>query len=171
MSEVISNKYLDLVGLTRYDELIKNLIASGNKTLADAIASLDAKIGSLDFEGSDGKNIATAIEDIYSSIEEIVSNQTELGNKDDELEGKISDIIGDLESLGEGDAVKTLVEISNNLKDLNSSVEKNANDISAVDTRLTALEGAVEDLGKIEGGENLATIVTKVNTNVWLSRI
>ena len=166
MSEVINNKYLDFGGLKKYDELIKALIASGDKELADAIAALDAKVGSLDFGDSDGKNISSAITEIYTSVEEIVAKQGELGDKDDELEGKINDIIGDLESLGEGDAVKTLVEISKNLKELNASVGKNAQDISGVDTRLTALEGAVEDLGKIEGGENLATIVTKVNTNV-----
>ena len=54
MSELINTKpkqYLDLEGLRKYDELIKGLIASGNQSLADAIAGLDAKIGSLDFEG------------------------------------------------------------------------------------------------------------------------
>ena len=53
MSEVLKNKYLDFSGLSKYDELIKAFIASGNKELADAITALNDKIGSLDIEGSD----------------------------------------------------------------------------------------------------------------------
>ena len=145
MSEVIKNKYLDLEGLKKYDELIKAFIESGDVALAESIQALGDKIGSLDFGDSDDATITSIITDIR-----------------EEIDG----IIGDVDSLEDGEVVKTLVEISNKLKELDSSVGKNAQDISGVDTRLTALEGAVEDLGKIEGGENLATIVTKVNTNV-----
>ena len=146
MSEIIKNKYLDFGGLKKYDELIKALITSGNKELADAIAALDAKIGSLDIEGSDDKSLTESIANIYASLAEIVEAQDALEGKDAELEGKINEVIADLETLA-------------------GSVSKNTEDVSSVTSRVTALEGAIEDLGKIEGGENLATIVSKVNAN------
>ena len=146
MSEIIKNKYLDFSGLKKYDELIKGLIAAGHKELADAIAALDAKIGSLDIEGSDDKSLTESIANIYASLAEIVEAQDALEGKDAELEGKINEVIADLETL-------------------TGSVSKNAEDVSSVTSRVTALEGAIEDLGKIEGGENLATIVSKVNAN------
>ena len=129
MSEIIKNRYLDFDGLKRYDALIKGLILSGNKELADAIAALNAKIGSLDIEGSDSKTLTEAIGDIYASIEEIVEKQGSLDKKDVEIEGKINDIIGDLDSLEGSDGVMTLVDISNELKEFGVSVAKNTEDI------------------------------------------
>ena len=166
MSEVINkNKYLDLAGLNKYDSLIKALIAKGDSDLAAAIAALDAKIGSLDIEGSDDKSVAEYIANIYSSIADIVDAQDALERKDGELEGAINGIIGDLDSLGESNTLMTLVAVTNKLNELAASVSKNAEDVASVTSRVTALEGAIEDLGKIEGGENLATIVNKVNAN------
>ena len=166
MSEVINkNKYLDLAGLNKYDSLIKALIAKGDSDLAAAIAALDAKIGSLDIEGSDDKSVAEYIANIYSSIADIVDAQDALERKDGELEGAINGIIGDLDSLGESNTLMTLVAVTNKLNELAASVSKNAEDVASVASRVTALEGAIEDLGKIEGGENLATIVNKVNAN------
>ena len=155
MSEVI-NKYLDFGGLQKYDTLIKEFIAKGNGTLADAIDALTAKIGNIDVEGSDSKTLAEIVEDIYASIADIVEKQGSLDDKDGELEGKINDIIGDLESLEGSDAVMTLVTISNKLKAL---------DDANVVERLSAVEKTVADLGKIEGGESLGDIVNKVNAN------
>ena len=162
MSEVIKNKYLDFSGLQKYDDLIKGLIASGNKELADAIANLNDKIGSLEIEGSDDKTITEAIAEIYSSIEEIVVKQGALEDKDAELLEQINGIIGDL---GEGATAMTLVEIANKFKAVDEVVEKNKQDIVNIDTRLGALEETVKNLGEIEGGESLGDIVNKVNTN------
>ena len=155
MSEVI-NKYLDFGGLQKYDTLIKEFIAKGNGTLADAINALATKIGNIDVEGSDSKTLAEIVEDIYASIAEIVEKQGSLEDKDGELEGKINEIIGDLESLEGSDAVMTLVTISNKLKAL---------DDANVVERLSVVEKTVADLGKIEGGESLGDIVNKVNAN------
>ena len=167
MSELINTKqYLDLEGLRKYDELIKGLIASGNQSLADAIAGLDAKIGSLDFEGSDEKNIATAINEIYASIAEIVEKQGALDEKDAELEGVINGAIGNLESLGEGVNLMTLVEIANKLKAIDASVSKNTSDIAGVEGRVTTLEGTIEDLKNLGGENGLVAVVDKVNANV-----
>ena len=167
MSELINTKqYLDLEGLRKYDELIKGLIASGNQSLADAIAGLDAKIGSLDFEGSDEKNISTAINEIYASIAEIVEKQGALDEKDAELEGAINGAIGNLESLGEGVNLMTLVEIANKLKAIDASVSKNAGDIAGVEGRVTILEGTIEDLKNLGGENGLVAVVDKVNANV-----
>lgn len=154
MSEIIKNKYLDFGGLKKYDELIKGLIAAGNKELADAIAALDTKLGSLEFEGSDDKSFAEAINDIYAAIADLVAAQDALGAKDTELEGKINEIISDLDSL-EG---STLSEIA-------AKLAQNAADIAGVTERLSALEETVKNLGEIEGGESLGDIVNKVNTN------
>ena len=147
MSEIIKNKYLDFEGLKKYDGLIKGLITSGRQELADAIAALDAKLGSFEFEGSDDKSFAEVIDEMYSSI-------VELAEKDVELEGKIQDIIGDLDSL-EG---LTLAEIS-------AKLSQHTTDIKDVTDRLTALEETVKNLGEIEGGESLGDIVNKVNAN------
>ena len=154
MSEIIKNKYLDFGGLKKYDELIKGLIAAGNKELADAIAALDTKLGSLEFEGSDDKSFAEAINDIYAAIADLVAAQDALGVKDTELEGKINEIIGDLDSL-EG---STLSEIA-------AKLAQNTTDIAGVTERLSALEETVKNLGEIEGGESLGDIVNKVNAN------
>ena len=155
MSELI-NKYLDFGGLQKYDTLIKEFIAKGNSTLADAINALATKIGNIDVEGSDGKSLAEIIEEIYSSIAEIVEKQGSLEDKDSELEGKINDIIGDLESLEDSDAVMTLVEISNKLKAL---------DDADVTGRLSAVEDAVSKLGDLGDGTNLGTLVQDVAAN------
>lgn len=165
MSEVTNNKYLDFKGLQKYDELIKNFIATGNTALADAIAALDKKIGNLDIEGSDDKSLVETVEDIYSSIVEIVKKQDSLDEKDAELEGKINGIVGDLESLGDGVNQMSLVEIANKLKAIEGSVSKNAQDIVGVTERVSALEETIKELGEIEGGENLGSIVNKVNNN------
>lgn len=166
MSELINkNKYLDLVGLKKYDELIKSFIADGNSKLssemADAIAALNAKIGSLDFEGSDDKSLSEIIGEIYTSIVDIVMAQDNLEAKDAELEGKINAIVGDLESLEGSDSVDlmTLVEISNKLKD----IDKNAQDIADVVERVSAVEETVKKLGEIEGVGSLGEIVGKIN--------
>jgi hypothetical protein len=168
MSEVIKNtntSYLDIVGLKKYDELIKGFIAKGNGTLVDAINALDAKIGTLNFEGLDGKNLTEIVEGIYASIAELIAKDESLDAKDVELEGKINDIVGDLESLEESNALMTLVEVSNKLKAIEDSVSKNAQDITNVTTRVTAVEEAVAKLGEIEGGESLGTIVSIVYQN------
>jgi hypothetical protein len=167
MSEMINkNKYLDFGGLSKYDALIKNFIATGNSELAAAIAALDAKIGNIDVEGSDDKTLAEIIEGIYASIAEIVEKQDSLDAKDVELEGKINDIVGDLESLEEGVSEMTLVEVANKLKAIEGSVSKNAQDIVGVTERVSALEETIKELGEIEGGENLGSVVNKVNANV-----
>lgn len=168
MSEVIKNtntSYLDIVGLRKYDELIKAFIAKGNGTLVDAINALDAKIGTLDFEGSNGKNLAEIVEGIYASVADLIAKDNSLDAKDAELEGKINDIVGDLESLEDSNAVMTLVEVSNKLKAIENSVSKNAQDITDVTSRVAAVEEAVAKLGEIEGGESLGTIVNIVYQN------
>ena len=166
MSEIIKNKYLDFDGLSKYDGLIKNFIKSGDSELSNAIAALDAKIGELNVEGSDDKNLAEIVEGIYASIAEIVEKQESLDGNDATLEGKINDIVGDLESLGEGVNQMTLVEIANKLKEVDGSISKNTQDIVNIKDRVSSLEKTIEDLGAIEGGENIATIISKVNDNV-----
>ena len=170
MSEVINtNKYLDFGGLKKYDELIKQFIANGNGALADAIAALDSKIGAIDIEGSDDKSIAVIVSEIYASIAEIVEKQDSLDEKDAELEGKIEEeigkIVGDLNSLGDGVSLMTLVEVANKLKALDDSVSKNTQDIVDVKDRVSAVEEAIKNLGEIEGGESLGEIVSEVKLN------
>ena len=77
MSE-IKNKYLDFGGLQKYDQLIKDFITNENGILSAAIAALDAKIGTIDVEGSDDKSVAEIITDIYASIATILEKQSDL---------------------------------------------------------------------------------------------
>ena len=154
MSEIIKNKYLDFGGLKKYDELIKGLIASGHKELADAIAALDAKLGSLEFEGSDEKSFAEAINEIYAAIAEVVEKQGSLDDKDSELEGKINSIIGGLDSLD-----------GSTLADINAKLSEHTTDIASIKERVTDVEEAIKNLGEIEGGESLGEIVSEVKAN------
>ena len=155
MCEFNKNKYLDFSGLKKYDELIKSLIAAGDNALAEAIAALDAKLGSLEFEGSDDKSFAEVINEVYSSIADVVAAQDELGAKDVELEGKINSIIGDLESL-EG---STLSEIA-------AKLTKHTTDIAGIESRVATLEGTIEDLKNLGGENGLVAVVDKVNANM-----
>jgi hypothetical protein len=162
---VVKNTYLDFEGLKKYDSLIKGFIASGNSDLANAIAALDAKLGDMDVEGSDSKTVSEKINEIYSALADIAEKHESLDSKDEELKGLIDGIVGDLDSLEGSDVVMTLVEITNKLKTLDASVLKNTQDIVGVTERVAAVEEAIKDLGEIEGGENLGSIVNKVNAN------
>ena len=131
MSEIINkNKYLDFEGLKKYDVLIKGLIASGDTELANAIAALDEKIGSINVDGSDGKNIAETIDGIYSSIADLVASQTALEKKDEELAVQIKKISDDLQFVTGGDSENeaTIGEI--NAKILRLNEELNALKVS-----------------------------------------
>ena len=166
MSE-LNKKYLDLTGLQKYDGLIKNLIKTGNDNLSaelhTALDALDAKIGSLDFEGSDDKNLSQSIVEIYNSIAEIVATQDALATQDAELLGKINGIIGELE---EGATAMTLVEIANKFKAVEEDVKKNADNIAGVTSRVSVIEGTIEDLKNLGGENGLVAVVDKVNKNV-----
>jgi septation ring formation regulator EzrA len=91
MSESINkNKYLDLVGLQTYDKRIKEFIEECDGTLSDAIAALDEKIGNLDIDGSNDKNLSELVDDIYNSIYDIIESQ-------ENIEEKVNDDIQKLE--------------------------------------------------------------------------
>ena len=141
MSELNKNKYLDFSGLQKYDSLIKALIKSGNDELAAAIATLDAKIGSLEIEGSDDKNIAESIAEIYASITEIVVAQDILEDKDEELALKITALEEELRFItgSESDNEATLADITialtnvqNELNTLKESVKTDVAQAQAV---------------------------------------
>jgi chromosome segregation ATPase len=134
MSEVIiKNKYLDFGGLQKYDALIKGLIATGNKELADAIAALDAKIGNLNVEDSDAKNLAEIVDGIYASIADIVETQVALEAKDADLAAQIKKVADDLQFVTGGDSENeaTIGEINAKLEELKGSVDKVAADAAA----------------------------------------
>ena len=134
MSEVIiKNKYLDFGGLQKYDALIKGLIATGNKELADAIAALDAKIGNLNVEDSDAKNLAEIVDGIYASIADIVETQVALEAKDADLAAQIKKVADDLQFVTGGDSENeaTIGEINAQLVELKGSVDKVAADAAA----------------------------------------
>jgi DNA repair exonuclease SbcCD ATPase subunit len=134
MSEVIiKNKYLDFGGLQKYDALIKGLIATGNKELADAIAALDAKIGNINVEDSDAKNLAEIVDGIYASIADIVETQVALEEKDADLAAQIKKVADDLQFVTGGDSENeaTIGEINAKLEELKGSVDKVAADATA----------------------------------------
>lgn len=143
MSE-LNKKYLDLGGLKKYDELIKSFINSKNTALSDAIAALDAKIGTLDIEGSDDKSLSEIVSEIYSSIADIIVSQdtlkdtleakdAELVAKDEELAALIQGIRDDLDwaTGSNSDNEATLGEINNKVAALTELVSKNTEDIAA----------------------------------------
>jgi chromosome segregation ATPase len=151
MSEFINkNKYLDFGGLSKYDALIKNFIATGNNELANAIAALDAKIGSLELEGSDDKNLSEIVSEIYSSIAEIVESQesvhASLEAADKDLSDRIQKIVDDLEfvtgSSSENDA--TLGEINATLKDVTSELNSVKSTIDEVSSAANEAKDAAE---------------------------
>ena len=175
MSEIINkNKYLDFEGLKKYDVLIKGLIASGNTELANAIAALDEKIGSINVDGSDGKNIAETIDGIYSSIADIVASQTALEKKDEELAVQIKKISDDLQFITGGDSENdaTIGEINAEILRLNeelntlkvsvnnaaskSDVEKNS---AAIEVLNGDGEGSVKKIAEDAAATAVANVV------------
>ena len=175
MSEIINkNKYLDFEGLKKYDVLIKGLIASGDTELANAIAALDEKIGSINVDGSDGKNIAETIDGIYSSIADIVASQTALEKKDEELAVQIKKISDDLQFITGGDSENdaTIGEINAEILRLNeelntlkesvnnaaskSDVEKNS---AAIEVLNGNGEGSVKKIAEDAAATAVANVV------------
>ena len=175
MSEIINkNKYLDFEGLKKYDVLIKSLIASGDTELANAIAALDEKIGSINVDGSDGKNIAETIDGIYSSIADIVASQTALEKKDEELAVQIKKISDDLQFITGGDSENdaTIGEINAEILRLNeelntlkvsvnnaaskSDVEKNS---AAIEVLNGDGEGSVKKIAEDAAATAVANVV------------
>lgn len=166
MSEVNKNMYLDLAGLKKYDVLIKQFITDNDSELSNAIAALNAKLGEFEFDSSDDKTVAAILEDIKGAIAELVAKDAELEANDAELEKKIAEEIGKIVGeLGESDSHMTLVQIAAQLKSLGDSVSANTDSISKITERVAAVEKSIADLGEIEGGENLGTVVGKVNSN------
>ena len=142
MSEVNNkNRYLDLAGLSKYDGLIKALIAKGNSDLANAIAALNAKIGTLEVEGSDDKTLSEYITNIYASIADIVDSQedirTSFETADKDLSDRIQKIVDDLEFItgSNSDNEATLGEINLAIRELSSELEgikASLNEVSGV---------------------------------------
>ena len=152
MSDVINkNKYLDLVGLKKYDELIKAFILSGNSALSDAIGALSAKIGEFDIEGSDSKSISDAIVEIYASIADIIESQetlkTDLESADVDLATRIQKVADDLESLigVNSDDDTTISEINDALKSVQEELKEIKISVAAaVDSASAAVATAGE---------------------------
>ena len=148
MSEVINkNKYLDFGGLQKYDALIKALIASGDKKLADAIAALDAKIGSLNVDGSDDKNLTEIVEGIYASIADIVDSQIALEEKDVDLAAQIKKVADDLEFItgSSSDNEATLGEINATLADVQADLDALAKSMNKVSEDVVIAAQAAAD--------------------------
>ena len=168
MSEINKNKYLDFEGLKKYDSLIKGLIEAGNKDLADAIAALDAKIGSLDVDGSDDKTLSDVVSGIYDSIADIVAIQEGLTAKDDELMAKDDELAAQIKKVADdlsfitgsnsdneatlGEINEALVTVQNELNGIKDSVNKNAEDIAAAQA---AAEAYADNLVKDAEGNSL----------------
>lgn len=185
MSE-LNKKYLDLGGLKKYDELIKSFINSKNTALSDAIAALDAKIGTLDIEGSDDKSLSEIVSEIYSSIADIIVSQdtlkdtleakdAELVSKDEELAALIQGIRDDLDwaTGSNSDNEATLGEINNKVAALTELVSKNTEDVaSATQAAADAQAAAAQSLtdakayvdGKVDGKFDAAGTAAGYNT-------
>jgi chromosome segregation ATPase len=111
---------------------------------------LDAKIGSLELEGSDDKNLSEIVSDIYSSIAEIVESQesehASLEAADRDLSARIQKIVDDLEfvtgSSSENDA--TLGEINATLKDVTSELNSVKSTIDEVSSAANEAKDAAE---------------------------
>jgi septal ring factor EnvC (AmiA/AmiB activator) len=172
MSEIINKKYLDLSGLATYDSLIKKYIDNGDAALSAAIAALSAKIGSLEFEGSDDKSIADSISDIYSSIVEIISAQESLEAKDEELAIRIQKVADDLQFVTGGDSENeatigeinaTLVQVKNDLAEIRTIAEQAQADATyakdAVDVLNGEGEGSVKKIAEDAAAAAVAAVI------------
>jgi hypothetical protein len=140
MSEIKNTTYLDLVGLQKYDELIKLFIKSGNERLAGQIANLNSIIGDFEFDGSEAKDLAETINEIYTSIADIVTNQDA---KNEELTAEIKKVADDLKFVTGGDS-----ENEATIGDINAALDKlkgRVDDIAAnIDTLVGEGEGSVK---------------------------
>ena len=175
MSEVNNkNRYLDLAGLSKYDGLIKALIAKGNSDLANAIAALNAKIGTLEVDGSDDKTLSEYIANIYASIADIVDSQedirTSFETADKDLSDRIQKIVDDLEFItgSNSDNEATLGEINLAIRELSSELEgikASLNEVSGVageaksaaEQAKSDAAGAVTAAGEAQTTANIAS--------------
>jgi chromosome segregation ATPase len=154
MSEITNKtKYLDLEGLKQYDELIKNFINTGDKTLSDAIAVLSEKIGSLELENSDDKNLTEIVDDIYSSLADIIADQSALAAMDVDLAARIQKVADDLQFVTGGDSENeatlgeinaTLTQVQSDLEDIRAIAEQAQADAAAATTTAGEAKTAAE---------------------------
>lgn len=93
MSETINkNKYLDLEGLKKYDELIKGYISFGNESLSRDVSSLKIDVDAL--KGIDHNAYIAADSELENSLK---------GYVDDKMYSK-QNVISDLETIRSGAA-------------------------------------------------------------------
>ena len=161
MSE-LNNKYLDFSGLQKYDERIKAYIGAADQKLSDElkelIIALDEKIGNLEIEGSDDKNLSEVVADIYSSINGIIDAQDKLSDKDGELEEEdkrlaelIAGVRADLEWVtgSNSDNEATLGDINIKLNELEELINKNIEDIKEIASVAETAGGTAEEAKSI----------------------
>lgn len=137
MSEAIKNKYLDLSGLIKYDELIKALINKADTELGKRIDTITeecdknssslAEIISLIGNTEDGKTLAELLSDL---------------NKEDEnLRKLISEIAGVDSDVGENIAsMSEIVEQIKNLQEIIGQKYSDGSDADSIVDRLNDLE-------------------------------
>ena len=111
MSE-LNKKYLDLVGLKKYDALIKALIASGDQKLADDIAALEAKIGEIDVEGSVAQIVAEINEKIANLEAKVSANEQNIVT----VSNRVTAVEETIKELGKINGGESLGDIVNEVK-------------------------------------------------------
>ena len=111
MSE-LNKKYLDLVGLKKYDALIKALIASGDQKLADDIAALEAKIGEIDVEGSVAQIVAEINEKIANLEAKVSANEQNIVT----VSNRVTAVEETIKELGKIEGGESLGDIVNEVK-------------------------------------------------------
>lgn len=159
MSEAIKNKYLDLSGLIKYDELIKALINKADTELGKRIDTITeecdknssslAEIISLIGNTEDGKTLAELLSDL---------------NKEDEnLRKLISEIAGVDSDVGEN--IASMSEIVDQIKNLQEIIGQKYSDGSDADSIVDRLNDLEKD-GEIYKPSQTLVDITNLTSDV-----
>jgi hypothetical protein len=137
MSEAIKNKYLDLSGLIKYDELIKALINKADTELGKRIDTITeecdknssslAEIISLIGNTEDGKTLAELLSDLNKEDENLRKLISEIAGVD-------SDVGGNIASMSE------IVDQIKNLQEIIGQKYSDGSDADSIVDRLNDLE-------------------------------
>ena len=136
--------YLDLTGLTRYDELIKALIKSGDSTL---IAKINEVIG--------GSEVVLSLNDIISLIGEVKDGETLIGLID-ALEAAVGANDGKITSLEN----KHDADINAINKDIEGIRTNHASDINSVNKDIESLRILLKDFISGSDSDNIGDITS-----------
>ena len=138
MAETIEKKYVDLAGLTHYDEKIKKVVSDGDaKSLADAKAYSDSLAENYDAAGT----AATKVKELADGAVKTNTEAIAKLNGGAEVEGSVAKAVADAKAELEGKITESQYDDT----EIKASIKANTDAIQAhkdaIDEKVTTLVG------------------------------